>query len=71
MSVFTSAFPCAGTTTSYALYKSYPAASAEPRVGVMANSVNFLKQKDFGVTASQTLKTIAERAVESTWPILF
>lgn len=40
--VSTIAFPLAGTTVSFALYISYPAAKAEPRVGARAESTSLL-----------------------------
>lgn len=40
--VATIALPFAGITVSFALYRSYPAAKAEPRVGARAESTNFL-----------------------------
>ena len=42
ISVLTKALPRAGTIMSYALERSNPAAYSEPRVGIIANSVNFL-----------------------------
>lgn len=40
--VSTSALPFAGTTVSFALYTSYPAAKAEPRVGALADGTSSL-----------------------------
>jgi hypothetical protein len=45
MSVDTSTFPWAGTVVSLDAYKSYPAAKAEPRVGVVAFWESFLINK--------------------------
>ena len=42
ISVDTSTFPRAGTIVSLDAYKSYPAAKAEPRVGVVAFWESFL-----------------------------
>jgi hypothetical protein len=39
--VDTNPFPLAGITVSFALYRSYPAAKADPRVGARADSVSF------------------------------
>lgn len=41
MPVSTNAFPLAGMTVSLALYMSYPAAKAEPRVGARPVGVSF------------------------------
>lgn len=41
MPVSTNAFPLAGMTVSLALYMSYPAAKAEPRVGARPVEVSF------------------------------
>lgn len=40
--VSTIALPLAGITVSFALYRSYPAAKSEPRVGARAESTSFL-----------------------------
>lgn len=45
MPVSTIALPLAGITVSFALYRSYPAAKAEPRVGARADSTSFLTSK--------------------------
>jgi hypothetical protein len=42
MPVSTIALPLAGITVSFALYISYPAAKAEPRVGALAEATSFL-----------------------------
>lgn len=45
MPVSTIALPLAGTTVSLALYRSYPAAKAEPRVGILADFLSFLTRR--------------------------
>lgn len=45
MPVSTIALPLAGITVSFALYRSYPAAKAEPRVGARADSTSFLTSR--------------------------
>lgn len=50
-SVLTSALPRAGTTVSYALLKSNPAENAEPRVGIIANSLSLFTCKSSALAA--------------------
>lgn len=46
MSVSTNALPRAGMTVSFAAYRSYPAAKADPRVGSRALSDSFLMRRE-------------------------
>lgn len=65
--VSTIAFPLAGMTQSFALYRSYPAANAEPLVGARAFGTNFFTSREgvCGVDVIAVVSSLEEPMMEA------